>query len=52
MKGATTEKDLFDAILKVMVDFIHDFILDYKLLRGIIADGAPLMMGNINGLAV
>ena len=43
-----TEKDLFVAVLRVMVDFN----MDYKLLRGITTDGDPLMMGNINGLAV
>ena len=47
MKG-TTVKDLFDALLKVMVDFN----LDYKLLKGITTDGAPSMMEKINGLAV
>ena len=48
MKGTTTGKDLFDAVLKVMVDFN----LDYKLLKGITTDGAPSMMGKISGLAV
>ena len=47
MKG-TTGKDLLDAILKVMVDFN----LDYKLLEGITTDGAPSIIGKINGLAV
>ena len=48
MKGTTTGKDLFDAVLKVMVDFNQD----YKLLKGITTDGAPSMMGKVNGLAV
>ena len=47
-KGTTTGKDLFDAVLKVMVDFN----LDYKLLKGITTDGAPSMMGKISGLEV
>ena len=44
----TSGKDLFYAVLKVVVDFN----LDYKLLKGITTDGAPSMMGKINGLAV
>ena len=48
MKGTTTGKDLFDAILKVMIDLN----LDYKLLKGITTNGAPSMMGIINGLTV
>ena len=47
IKGTTTGKDLFNAVLKVMVDFN----LDYKLLKGITTDGAPSMIGKINGSA-
>jgi hypothetical protein len=47
MKGTTTGKDVFNAVLKVM----GDFNLDYKLLKGITTDGAPSMMGKINGVA-
>ena len=39
---------MFDAVLKVMADFN----LFYRLLKGITTDGAPSMMGKINGLAV
>lgn len=46
MKGTTTGKDVFDAVLKVMVDFS----LDYKMLKGITTDGAPSMIGKVNGL--
>ena len=48
VKGTRTGKDLFDAVLKVMVDFN----LHYKLLKGITTDEAPSMMVIINGLAV
>ena len=47
MKGITG-KDLFDAVLKVMVGFN----LDYKLLKYITTNGAPSMIGKINGLVV
>ena len=40
MKGTATGKDLFDAVLKVMVDFD----MDYELLKGITTDGTPSMM--------
>ena len=48
MKGTTTGKDLFDAVLKVMLYFNQD----YKLLEGITTDGVPSMMEKINGIAV
>ena len=48
MKGTATGKDLFVAVLKVMVDFNQD----YNMLKGITTDGAPMMMGKNNGLAV
>ena len=48
MKCTTTEKDLFDAVLNVMVDFN----LDYKLLGAITTDGVLSILGKINGLAV
>ena len=48
MEGTTTGKDFFNAVLKVMVDFN----LCNKLLKGITTDGAPSMMGKINGLVV
>ena len=48
MKGTTTGKDLLYVVLKVMVVFN----LDYKVLKGITTDGAPSIMGKINGLVV
>ena len=48
IKGTTSGKDWFDAVLKVMVDFN----LDYNLLKGIIINGGPSMMRKVNGLAV
>ena len=48
MTGTTVGKDLFDAVLKVMVDFN----LDYKLIKGITTEGTPSMVGEINGSAV
>ena len=48
IKGTTNRKDLFDSILKVMVDVN----MDHKLLKGIAIDGAPSMKGKFNGLAV
>ena len=43
IKVTTTGKDLFYAVSQVMVDFN----LDYKQIRGITADGAPLVMGKL-----